>query len=352
MCVNLQVFLILPDNVVVYSFDNPDNNDNYIYNGGSLELIPNPVITSYKEIAGTSTSDFKTDPMVLGYANGLFEIVYAPSNMDMLFLSDGSPARHNGVPVTAKSLLKIPDMEKVSADFNTQKLIPFELNPPNKDSVQKYIQMARKGQEYDTKENYWELRSVHAEKSLPKLTIDKEPPAPTVPQLTAPTPSLPVRLTIPFPEVEKTLHKPTAVKTETHPDNTLYEQLQKEMAEIREQIRNRSASNEDNVLREDFSKLKNQMEALSRRLYKIYPVDLPEEIEIEGKMGKVVTVVKIKEKLDKGEIERMILDPLLQAYAGSHRGDNRLLTFYAKDGNIYHVRANYNVKNNSFDEPK
>lgn len=320
MSLNLQVFLISPDNVVVYSFDNSDNNDNYIYNGGSLELIHNPEITSYTEIAGTSTPDFKTNPMVLGYANGLFEIVYAPNAMDMLFLADGSPAQHNSVPVVAKSLLIIPDMERTSSHSGALKLIPFDLDAPNMDSVQKYIQMARAGQEYDTKENYWELRSVNAEKSLPKLTINKAPE-------------------IAFPAVEE----------KTVSNNEVCEQLQKDIVALQEEIQQRP--NADSALREDFNKLRDQMEALTRRLYKIYPVDLPKEIEFDGKMCKVLSVAEIKEKLDAGEIERMLLAPLLQAYAGSYRGDNRLLTFYTKDGSIYHVRASYNVTNNKFDEP-
>lgn len=381
MYVNLRVFLISPDKVVVYAFDNSKNNDNYIYNGGSLELISDPEISGYTEIAGSSTPDFKTNPVVLGYANGLFEIVYAPPNMQQVFVSDGSPAQHKGVPVTARVSLQIPNIEERDAGPNTQKLVPFELEAPNMDSIQKYISMAKKGQEYENAESYWELRSKTAEKALPDLTIKNAPampPAPALPNnmpqvsfpsktepsssedynLTPASKRTPEVTTPAFPTPSKSeLTSRSEITTVDVTEQSWYQELKAEHEEFKTQREELQAERKEfkiqlEKLKAERDELRTILEKITRRLYKIYPVSMPEEIKIGDQMGKVIAVSEIQKKMGNGEIDRMILDPLLQAYAGSHRGDNRLLTFYAKDGNIYHVRAKYDIKNNRFDEPE
>src|SRR5690625_4717557 len=130
---NLLAFIIFPSEVVVYSYDNTENNNNYIYNAGSLEYIESPEITNYTNISGFITTDFNTDPIVLGYADGLFEVVYAPQNVNGVFTSDGSPAKHRSIPITARSTLKVPNIDKLDAGPNAEKLIQFDLDEPNMD---------------------------------------------------------------------------------------------------------------------------------------------------------------------------------------------------------------------------
>jgi len=133
---------------------------------------------------------------------------------------------------------------------------------------------------------------------------------------------------------QKEIRSPSP-RTQPHPspvpplDNEELEELRKEVSELREIVR-----------------------AMNQRLYRIYPVNIPPELRIDGKLATVISVQDIRKKMENDEIERYLLDPMFQAFAGSHRTNNRFLTFYSKDGSIYLVRADYNPQSNEINAPE
>lgn len=98
--------------------------------------------------------------------------------------------------------------------------------------------------------------------------------------------------------------------------------------------------------------LKNALVALNRRLYQLSPVNLPNKLIYDGKLRDVVPFDFIQSKINNDEVDTFVLVPELQPFAGSHRNNNRMLTFKLKNGDIYHVRAEYDPKSNKITESK
>ena len=315
MSSDIRVFLISPAKVVVYSLDGPNPDVRYIYNAGSLELIPNPRILSFTEISGSVTPAFGVKPLILGYTNGLFEVLYAPLNLPCLFRSDGTLARHDGSPVNLKGVLEIPNLKVGPVG---SRLIPLELAPPNDESIQRYIQMSHQGVEYETDQCYQEA----ARPPDPPKPISVAPS--DTPAAAQPTPRGINRS--PSPRLAR---PPGDAPPRT--DGTLEEQLK--------------------LCQQEIEDLKRAVEVFMRRHYKIYPIEMPSQFRVGKTMVPVIPLEELQKRMANGELERFEFNPLYQAFAGSYSSNDRLLTYYSKNGEIFHVRVNYDPQTNEINPP-
>jgi hypothetical protein len=329
MSEGLQVFLVSLDGLgqcIVYSDPlNQQAEGNCIYNAGSLALIPDPYILAFTGISGSVTPTFGVRPLILGYANGIFEVLYAPSNSPYLFRSDGSLARHNRSEVKVKSVIRVPDLQQSSLSQDCpQQLVEIPLAEPNEQSIQRYIQMSHQGVEYSTNRTYQELTARAPPPSQPVPPV--VPPIPTPVSRPAASESPGERARSPSPRQSRPL------SPEKEPTDEQEERLR--------------------FLQQRVDDLEKIVEAMNRRSYKIYPVDMPTQLRVGKRLTPVIEVDEAQKKVANGEIERVEFIPSFQPYAGSNRSNNRLITFYAKNGDIYHVRADYDPKENKINPPK
>ena len=107
-------------------------------------------------------------------------------------------------------------------------------------------------------------------------------------------------------------------------------------------------------IKQELADLKSSYRALTQRIYQIYPVELPMSLKSDGASVKapVISVDELMKKMTANEVDSNFLDPILQPFAGSHRSNNRLISFKNKDGSYCHVRASYDPKTNKIDHPK
>src|SRR3990172_12155843 len=106
---HLEPFLV-NEEVLVYSLQDAQESS-FTYNAGSLEILPNLRIQGFSRIDGYVTDSFGVHPVVLQYDQGDLEIVYAPNDSEFVYSSDGQPVKHNGIMVTGKSLINMPDLD-------------------------------------------------------------------------------------------------------------------------------------------------------------------------------------------------------------------------------------------------
>jgi hypothetical protein len=109
--------------------------------------------------------------------------------------------------------------------------------------------------------------------------------------------------------------------------------------------RNTTPSVSDILVRQSY-------ETLIKRLYGM-PVVLPKFLIINGVRSDFVPVEDMANMLSQNQIERYIIDPLLQPWAGAPpaggtppRAEYRIFTFFGKNGMTYLVRAKYNPETN------
>lgn len=86
-------------------------------------------------------------------------------------------------------------------------------------------------------------------------------------------------------------------------------------------------------------------ETLIKQLYGL-AVQLPEFLIINGIRANFVPFQVIGTMLQNNQIERYIIDPLLQPWAGSPGTEYRIFTFFGKNGVTYLVKARYNSQTN------
>ena len=98
------------------------------------------------------------------------------------------------------------------------------------------------------------------------------------------------------------------------------------------------------------SLLKESYETLIKQLYGI-PVQLPQFLIINGLRVEFISFQRITEMLSQGQIERYILDPLLQPWADPPTSSNRILTMFGKNGITYLVKARYDLTTNQIFAP-
>lgn len=324
MSINLRAFLVLPSNIIIYSLKN-DQSEKFIYNAGSLQRIdPSMEVTGFIEIAGSVTDKFGVHPVILGYDNDKLEVVYATQQIPYIFTSDGLPAKSDQGMVIVRANVLIPDLEKSTISREVENLVSMDLQKINEEVLLNYINLSKEGKPQDTTKSYFDLLKTQTKKDTPSekflgLYIDVSGKNPTA-QRSARSPS------------------PRMI-----PEKIINEDSQLDLKECIRKIENLTAKLQD---AEDIIKIMNQ------RLYQMYPIDCPNKLRIDGKSIPVISVDEIKKKMSANEIERFSMNPVLQGYAGSHRSNNRMLTFYAKNGDVYLVRADYDVKTNKINPPK
>lgn len=330
MTYQLRIFFVHSAKVFVYSLEH--EKIPYIYNG-SLELYHLNNIDSYDEVEGVITDSFGVIPVVLVMSSGKYRIVYAPEDSEYVYSSDGKPALHNGEKVVGESFMLMPDVDK--SKIGSDKLAPISLNKYSEASIRKFCVLSCEGKEQDTNLSYQDYlkKKENSEKQIALIDSMPKISQPVVSNLSSPprdpngSPSNGFRS--PSPKVEE---QPSPEKIE----NTKISNLENKLEKAEKHI----------------DRLEHLIKTLNQRLYQIYPVKYPQVITSNGHDGEIISVKEIREKMDKGEIHKYELDPMIQPYAGSHRSDNRFLTFYSKDGSVYLVRVFYDTKENKFDEPK
>jgi len=124
------------------------------------------------------------------------------------------------------------------------------------------------------------------------------------------------------------------------------------LAEANEESLKEFISSPHESLEERVKRLEEVVEAMNRRLYRIYPVNCPNTFALKGKEVPVVPIEEINEKIAKGEVERIDLEPNFQPFAGSHRSENRLWTFHTSAGETYLAHAKYDSETNKLNPPK
>ena len=87
-------------------------------------------------------------------------------------------------------------------------------------------------------------------------------------------------------------------------------------------------------------------DVLLRQLYGPGPVSLPQFLVINGIRANFISFEQITTMLERNEIERYIIDPLLQPWTGAPPTEYRIFTFFGKNGMTYLVRARYNAQTN------
>lgn len=81
------------------------------------------------------------------------------------------------------------------------------------------------------------------------------------------------------------------------------------------------------------------------------PVTLPQFLMVNGIRLDFISFQQITEMISQGIIERFIIDPILQPWAGNLNEGNRILTMFAKNGISYLVKAKYNPITNHIFSP-
>lgn len=360
----LQVFLVdLIDGtkIIVYSLDDPITGNIVIFNAELLTVMREPQITGYTEISGDVTSKFGVKPIVLGYENGKYELVYAPRGLGYVFKSDGKIAKHNRIQVMLKSEpIKVPDLDKVILNSKTNDLPEISLATPDPDDINKYIAMSQQGIEYSTNLTYDEL--MKPKFSLPssrKPIVEKIEVVLPRSQIKTPVIELvipPVQQpTIIVPQIQPTLPQlnnsalPQQFDVENDGSLSPSPKITKPK-KISTPVASVEATAEIKDLKTEVAELRSMLKALTQRIYQVYPVEMPQELRYNGKIGPIIDFDVIQKMMSDNQIAGMVVEPLFQPYGGSHRGTNRILTFTDKEGKIYHVRADHNAKTNSINK--
>ena len=95
---------------------------------------------------------------------------------------------------------------------------------------------------------------------------------------------------------------------------------------------------------------KQSYETLVKQLYNLPDTNtLPEFLIINGLRVSFISFEEITQMLNQNQIERYIIESLLQPWAGNL--GNRILTMYAKNGMTYLVKARFDPINNSINQP-
>ena len=308
-----------------------------------------PVI-GYTEISGNITSKFGVKPVVLGYENGTYELIYAPKELNYVFKSDGKIAKHNKIPIVLQSQpIKIPDIDKMLLNSKTKNLPEVNLNNPNSDNIRKYIEMSQQGIEYTSNLSYDELKSLEISISKPKITLPSSRKLPVKPlEIIVPQ----IEIVTPIPQVEIITPCNSALPQQFDVENEGLMSPKPKITKPKKVVVSLESTSEIKELKIEVAELRSMLKALTQRIYQLYPVEMPQELRYNNKIGPVIPFEDIKKKMADNQITGMVVEPLFQPYGGSHRGTNRILTFTDKEGKIYHVRADHDCKTNSINPPK
>lgn len=325
----LHVFLVSfsdGERCIVYSDPlDGQTDENNIYNAGSLRLITNRQVTDFVRIDGKITARFGVKPLVLGFSGGRFEVFYAPTTPEFLFRSDGTLATHGQNQVKTRSVISIPD----ERSKDVYELIPIRLNEPNESTISTFIQMSSDRKEYSEEKSYIEMIPDTMKKADEELRGEL------------------VRVQAETSRVQEELNR---VKDDVKEElNRVKDDLKSQLDVTKSELV--TTKNELEELKFKVTEMEKIIETMNRRMYRIYPVEIPTHIKIGEAYSDLIDAVDAKEKLASGSIEKIELIPSLQPYAGSQQSANRLVTIYDKQGNLYHSRVVYDAESNTIEEP-
>jgi hypothetical protein len=91
-------------------------------------------------------------------------------------------------------------------------------------------------------------------------------------------------------------------------------------------------------------------ETLLKQLYGL-PVTLPSELIINGIRTPFINFDELVQKFKGQEINRYILNPMLQSWAGPPGTQNRIITLFAKNGLTYLAKVRYDQQSNQIYPP-
>lgn len=91
-------------------------------------------------------------------------------------------------------------------------------------------------------------------------------------------------------------------------------------------------------------------QTLVKQLYGI-PVIIPEYLIVNDLKINFITFEQVAQMLNSGQIERYIIEPLLQPWAGPPSTSNKILTVFNKNGMTYLVKVKYDPVTNQIFNP-
>lgn len=307
MSLELRAFLIKPNNIIVYSLSDEDSEGakNLIYNAGSLELVEKP-FESFQEVEGTITNRFGVTPVVLHFTEpqDRLKVVYTFPSDNRLFTSESQPLESDFGIIESVAPLLIPDLTRIKVTAKKEVLPSIQLTDFNREAILNWSKPL-KSLTLTPPEDLEDLEEAKDLEGLSPMTMMDFTKAKDLEDL----------------KIQ---------------DLTEVKDLEKKVQHLTDRI----------------SDLEGILEVMNRRIYQIYPVTCPSQLRIENEMIPVVEFEEVMKKFNEKEIETYTMEPKLQAYAGSHRGNNRMFIFLDKKGNKYLARCNYDPKNNEINAPK
>ena len=294
---DIKLFLAQPLNKVVYYIGSKKTKDPLIFNAATLQPISDMKnITTVIPIEGSLVAKYGVHPFVVSTASGTYHIVYAPQNDNYLYDHKGMPVKI-GKLVSATDIL-IPDLDTLNNDLPSA----AQLDTPNSDSLIHYNDLEETG-------NY-SPAPIYGVSATPRFS--PEPEAPNT----------------------GTIIEIAEIKNQ-------YEDLNKK-------IQNLSLAD----IKKDIAQLYDIMEALTRRIYSMYPVNRKTPIRIGNIEPQEMSVDEYQKLAVQNKIKNAEFPPLMQPYAGSHRSDNRIMTVHDLSGNMFYVNCNFDPKTNQLSAPK
>ena len=381
------VLVIFPQNILVYSLRNEQTGEQIIYNAGTLKRLDNLSIDGFKTVEGKATPNFSVNPHAVIYSDDTYETIYSPPGYNIVFSSNGRPVQHKNRKITGVSTFSIPDLS--NSNVGSEMLKALQLENADNDSIMNYVKLSQTKIEQHTDKTYDELKASKKQMiNLPSSLVDLPPlqsvlkpvelpqlqsvlkPVELPPLQSVPKPvelpplqSVPKPVELPLQSVLKPVELPP-LQSVASPEPVFLEEEKIEYAPLAGVPNIKIVSNElseqelselkdkYNKLKDDFDRLYDIVKTMNQRLYRIYPVKIPPNIRTGDTPVEIIDIKKMEEMINGNELERFTFDPMLQSYAGSHRGDVRMLVYHGKDGKKYILRAMYDPKTNKVSEVK
>lgn len=117
------------------------------------------------------------------------------------------------------------------------------------------------------------------------------------------------------------------------------------MANALEQVNRSGKQMAQPIIEPQETLFKESYETLVKQLYGI-PVQLPDFLIINGLTVSIIRADRINSTLAGDQIERWIIDPLLQPWAGAPGTPYRIFTLFTKSGVTYLIKGRYDQRTN------
>ncbi len=336
----LKLFIAQPLNKVVYYIRNNTTGTHSIVNAGTLEPLNDVehIVTEVIPINGNIITKYNVNPLVIGDDRGEYYIVYAPLNKDNIYDAENNDI-HNlnyGKLITASEIL-IPDL--TSLKYGKMKNI--DLKSPNVKSLQNYVDNTDSNNTDTIDSNNVEEITNSVENT------GNYSPAPIVSSFSN------YNVTPRYSSFSSTSNMSSTPEIAPAPNtgtiiefNNVKNEVQNVKLEVKSEMSEMNKKNEE--MRKDIAQLYDIFDALIRRTYGgyMYPVQRKTPIRINGCTPKQITVEDYNKMIGENKVKRVAFDAILQPYVGSHRSDNRILTVYDLNENIFFVECHYDPKTN------